>query len=83
MRLRPGETEAVGRRMVTVPDAVRQLLDACPDVTGRPRVIAIDGRAAPERRLWPPTEDPAEGQGRVVPGFFPLGERPWPGSPRE
>lgn len=44
MRLHPGETEAVGRRAVTVSDAVRELLDACPDVGGRPRVIAIDGR---------------------------------------
>lgn len=44
MRLHDGETEAVGRRPVTVVDAVRQLRDASPDVTGRPRVIAIDGR---------------------------------------
>ncbi|MGA5503150.1 uridine kinase family protein [Streptomyces umbrinus] len=44
MRLHPGETEAVGWRVVTVLDAVRQLRGASPDVTGRPRVIAIDGR---------------------------------------
>ncbi|MEU4448648.1 hypothetical protein AB0K14_04770 [Actinosynnema sp. NPDC050801] len=44
MRLHPGETEAVGWHVVTVHDAVRQLREACPDVTGRPRVIAIDGR---------------------------------------
>ena len=44
MHLHPGETEAVGWRVVTVPDAVRQLRDAAPGVTGRPRVIAIDGR---------------------------------------
>ncbi|GAA0296925.1 uridine kinase [Streptomyces turgidiscabies] len=44
MRLRPGETEAVGRRAMTVLDAVRHLRDASPDVTGRPRVIGIDGR---------------------------------------
>jgi hypothetical protein len=44
MHLHPGETEAVGWRVVTVADAVRQLCDAAPDVTGRPRVIAIDGR---------------------------------------
>jgi hypothetical protein len=43
MRLHPGETEAVGWRVVTVLDAVQQLHDASPDVTGRPRVIAIDG----------------------------------------
>jgi hypothetical protein len=44
MRLHPGETAAVGWRAVSVADAVRQLLDASPGVTGRPRVIAIDGR---------------------------------------
>jgi uridine kinase len=44
MRLHPGETEAVDWRVVTVLDAVRRLRDASPDVTGRPRVIAIDGR---------------------------------------
>jgi len=44
MHLRPGETEAEGWRVVTVQDAVRQLRDASPGVTGRPRVIAIDGR---------------------------------------
>ncbi|MEO6083685.1 MAG: hypothetical protein ABIQ18_11340 [Umezawaea sp.] len=44
MRLHPGEPEAVGWRVVPVLDAVRQLLDAAPDITGRPRVIAIDGR---------------------------------------
>lgn len=44
MRLHPGETEAVGWRVVPLVDAVRQLCEAAPDVTGRPRVIAIDGR---------------------------------------
>ncbi|MFC6080134.1 uridine kinase family protein [Sphaerisporangium aureirubrum] len=44
MRLHPGETEAVGWRVVALLDVVRQLRDASPDVTGRPRVIAIDGR---------------------------------------
>jgi len=44
MRLHPGETEAAGWRAITLRDAVRQLRDASPDVTGRPRVIAIDGR---------------------------------------
>ncbi|MEW2145556.1 hypothetical protein AB0869_22355 [Micromonospora vinacea] len=44
MRLHPGETEAAGWRPVTLIDVVRQLRDASPDVTGRPRVIAIDGR---------------------------------------
>ncbi|GAB3078964.1 hypothetical protein [Micromonospora schwarzwaldensis] len=44
MRLHPGETEAVGWRTMSVLDAVQHLRDASPDVTGRPRVIAIDGR---------------------------------------
>lgn len=44
MRLHPGETEATGWRVTTVPDAVQRLRDASPGVTGRPRVIAIDGR---------------------------------------
>ncbi|WNV76827.1 hypothetical protein [Geodermatophilus sp. DSM 44513] len=44
MRLHPGEVEAAGWRVVTLLAAVRHLLDASPGVTGRPRVIAIDGR---------------------------------------
>lgn len=44
MRLHPGEVEAVDWRVVTVLEAVQQLCDASPGVTGRPRVIAIDGR---------------------------------------
>ncbi|MGK5680212.1 uridine kinase family protein [Actinoplanes sp. URMC 104] len=44
MHLHPGETEAAGWRVVTLVDAVRQLRNASPEVTGRPRVIAIDGR---------------------------------------
>ncbi|GHA17529.1 hypothetical protein GCM10010303_29460 [Streptomyces purpurascens] len=44
MHLHPGETEAVGWRVVTLLAAVRQLRDASPDVIGRPRVIAVDGR---------------------------------------
>jgi hypothetical protein len=43
-RLHPGETEADGWRVVTVLDAIRQLREASPDVIGRPRLIAIDGR---------------------------------------
>lgn len=53
MRLYPGETEAVGWRVVTVLDAVRQLRRATPDVTGRPRVIAIDGRGGAGKTTWP------------------------------
>jgi len=37
MRLHPGETEAVGWRVVTLLDAIQQLCDASPGVTGRPR----------------------------------------------
>ncbi|WP_433651427.1 uridine kinase family protein [Micromonospora zamorensis] len=44
MRLHHGEIEAVGWRPMTVFDTVRRLRDASPGVTGRPRVIAIDGR---------------------------------------
>ncbi|RKN51206.1 uridine kinase family protein [Micromonospora endolithica] len=44
MHLHPGETEAAGWRVVTLLDAVRHLREASPNVTGRPRVIAIDGR---------------------------------------
>src|SRR5450755_1700168 len=44
MRLHPGETTADGWRVVTVLDAVQQLREASPDITGRPQVIAIDGR---------------------------------------
>uniref|UniRef100_UPI003F493C5B hypothetical protein n=1 Tax=Nonomuraea sp. CA-252377 TaxID=3240003 RepID=UPI003F493C5B len=44
MHLHPGETRAVGWRVVTVLDVVRQLRDASPEVIGRPRVIAIDGQ---------------------------------------
>ena len=44
MHLHPGEIEAVGWRVVTTLDVVRQLREASPEVTGRPRVIAIDGR---------------------------------------
>ncbi|MFC4587706.1 hypothetical protein [Sphaerisporangium corydalis] len=44
MRLHPGEPEATGWRPMSVPGAVRHLLAASPGVTGRPRVIAIDGR---------------------------------------
>ena len=44
MRLHPGEVEATGWRVETVADVLRRLHDASPGVTGRPRVIAIDGR---------------------------------------
>lgn len=44
MRLHPGEPEATDWRVTTVATVVRQLFDAAPNVGGRPRVIAIDGR---------------------------------------
>jgi hypothetical protein len=44
MRLHPGEVEATGWWVESLPDVVRRLSQADPDVTGRPRVIAIDGR---------------------------------------
>ena len=44
MRLHPGEVEAAGWRVVTLSDVLRRLGEAAPDVVGRPRLIAIDGR---------------------------------------
>jgi hypothetical protein len=61
MYLHPGETEAVGWRVVTVLAAVRRLRDAAPDVTGRPRVIAIDGRGGAGKTTL------AERLGKAVP----------------
>ncbi|MER6133790.1 hypothetical protein [Streptomyces sp. NPDC001815] len=61
MRLHPSEPEAVGWRVVTVLDAVRQLCAVSPDVAGRPRVIAIDGRGGAGKTTL------AERLGKVVP----------------
>ena len=44
MRLHPGEVEATEWRVEMLSDVLRRLRDASPGVTGRPRVIAIDGR---------------------------------------
>ncbi len=44
MRLNPGEVEAPGWRVEALPDVVRRLREAAGDVTGRPVVVAIDGR---------------------------------------
>lgn len=44
MRLRPGEVQATGWRVAKPADVVRRLREATPGVTGRPLVIAIDGR---------------------------------------
>jgi hypothetical protein len=42
--LHPGETPAGDWRPMPVPEVIRRLTGASPGVTGRPRVIAIDGR---------------------------------------
>jgi len=44
MRLHPGEAEATGWRVVRLTDVVRRLREAAPHVTGRPLLVAIDGR---------------------------------------
>jgi ABC-type cobalamin/Fe3+-siderophores transport system ATPase subunit len=44
MRLHPGEVQATGWRVETLSDVVRRLRAAAPGVTGRPLVVAIDGR---------------------------------------
>lgn len=62
MRLHPGETEVTDRRQVSVADVLRRLTDASPGVTGRPRVIAIDGRGGAGKTTL------AERLRRAVPG---------------
>ncbi len=44
MRLHEGETEAAGWRVATLLETVDRLRAASPGVTGRPRLIAVDGR---------------------------------------
>jgi hypothetical protein len=44
MRLHPGEVEATGWRVETLSEIVQRLRRAAPDVVGRPRLIAVDGR---------------------------------------
>ncbi|MCX2947826.1 uridine kinase family protein [Lentzea sp. NEAU-D7] len=44
MRLHPGEVEATGWRVLKLTDVVRRLLEEAPGVTGRPLVVAVDGR---------------------------------------
>jgi hypothetical protein len=44
MRLHPGEVQATGWWVERLSDVVRRLREAAPDVTGRPLLIAIDGR---------------------------------------
>ncbi|WP_203991222.1 uridine kinase family protein [Sphaerisporangium rufum] len=52
----------MGRQVVSLLDAVRRLRDAAPDVIGRPRVIAIDGRGGAGKTTL------AERLREVVPG---------------
>ncbi len=44
MRLHPGEVEASGWQASRLSDVLQRLVEASPGVTGRPRIIAIDGR---------------------------------------
>jgi len=44
MRLHPGEVEAAEWRVETLSDVVQRLREAAPDVVGRPRLVAVDGR---------------------------------------
>jgi hypothetical protein len=44
MRLHPGEVQATGWRVEKLPDVVRRLREAAPEVTGRPLLVAVDGR---------------------------------------
>jgi uridine kinase len=44
MRLHPGEVQATGWRVEKLSDVVQRLREAAPDVTGRPLLIAVDGR---------------------------------------
>ncbi|RDI21622.1 uridine kinase family protein [Lentzea flaviverrucosa] len=44
MRLHPGEPEAPGWRVVQLTDVVRRLREEASGVTGRPLLVAVDGR---------------------------------------
>ena len=44
MLLHPGEIEATGWRVEKLVDVLGSLAHVSPDVSGRPRIIAIDGR---------------------------------------
>src|SRR4028119_12345 len=44
MRLHPGEVQATGWRVEELSVVVRRLRAAAPDVSGRPLLVAIDGR---------------------------------------
>ena len=44
MRLHPGEVPATGWRVARLADVPRRLREAASGVTGRPLLVAIDGR---------------------------------------
>ena len=44
MRLHPGEVPATGWRVAGLADVVRRLRETAPGVTGRPLLVAVDGR---------------------------------------
>jgi uridine kinase len=44
MRLHPGEVPATGWRVEKLSEVVRRLREATPDISGRPLLVAIDGR---------------------------------------
>ncbi len=62
MRLHPGEPEASGWRVMPLLGVVQRLRETSPGVSGRPRVIAIDGRGGSGKTTL------AERLRRLVPG---------------
>lgn len=62
MRLHPGEAEATGRRVVPLSAVVRRLREEAPGITGRPLVVAVDGRGGAGKSTL------AERLRRTVPG---------------
>jgi hypothetical protein len=62
MRLHPGEVEATGWRVEKLSAVVRRLREAAHDATGRPLIVAIDGRGGAGKSTL------AERLRRAVPG---------------
>ncbi|WP_211319589.1 hypothetical protein [Quadrisphaera granulorum] len=50
MRLHPGEIEVGGWQVTTLTDFVQRLVAASPEISGRPRIVAIDGRGGTASR---------------------------------